>query len=126
MDPYTCAHNHRLHYGSGLPVFRGDVRQDGWGLGGLIGGLIRQAVPILKPIVKSFAKTALKTGTRVLSDVVRNDVPLKDAVKGRFFETVDEVLGDDETPSIEPVRRRSKRRRRRIGTNKRRRVDILD
>ena len=119
LDRDSCAHNHRLHYGSGLPVFRGDVRQEGWGLGGLLGGLFRQAIPILKPMASSIAKAALKTSGRVLSDVVSNKKPLKDAVKDRFLETIDEAL----TKKSRQVKRRRGTKRKRSGG---RRVDILD
>ena len=69
VDRDSCAHDHFLHYGSGLPVFKGDIRQDGFGLGTILGSLLGQAVPDLKPMVISIEKTALKTGGRVLSDV---------------------------------------------------------
>ena len=45
-------------------------------------------------MVKSIAKTALKTGGRVLSDVVSQRKPFKEAVKDRFLETVDNALMD--------------------------------
>ena len=115
VDRDSCAHNHSLHYGSGLPVFKGDIRQDGFGLGAILGGLLRQAVPVLKPMVKSIAKTALKTGGRVLSDVVSQRKPFKEAVKDRFLETVDNALLDN----------KKSRRKKRVA-RKRRRVDILD
>ena len=130
VDHDSCHRNHRLHYGSGLPVFRGDLRQEGYGLGGILGGLFRQAIPILKPVMKTIGKAALRTGGRVLSDVVRGKKPIKDAMKDRFLETVDEAIGDnvddddDDDASRSRVRRR--KRRRRQPPAKRKRVDILD
>ena len=100
VDRDSCCQNHNLHYGSGLPVFRGELRQEGWGLGGLLGGLFRQAVPILKPLAKKLVKTAVRTGGRVLSDVVTGRKPLKRAMKDRFAETIDMALSD------EPIKKR--------------------
>ena len=114
VDRDSCIHNHALHYGSGLPVFRGEIRQDGFGIGNLLGGLIRQAIPVLKPMVKSLAHTALKTGGRVLSDVVDSKKSFKDAVKDRLIESVDNALMD------------RKSRGRKKSDQKRRRIDILD
>lgn len=115
IDRDSCKYNHALHYGSGLPVFRGDIRQDGFGLGAILGGLLRQAVPVLKPMVKSLAKTALRTGSRVLSDVVDNKKTFGEAVKDQFIESVDSALTEKKKPN----------KRKRVA-RKRRRVDILD
>ena len=41
MDRDSCAHNHFLHYGNGLPVFKRDIRQDGFGLGAILDCLLR-------------------------------------------------------------------------------------
>ena len=114
VDRDSCIHNHALHYGSGLPVFRGEIRQDSFGIGNLLGSLIRQAIPVLKPMVKSLACTSLKTGGWVLSDVVDSKKSCKDAVKDRFIESVDNTLMD-----------RKSRGRKKV-TRKRRRIDILD
>ena len=75
----SCAHNHYLHYGSGLPIFKAVIRQDRFGLGAIVDGLIK-AVPVLNPMVKTIAKTALTTGGRVLSDVVIQRKPFKEAL----------------------------------------------
>ena len=121
VDHDSCHRNHKLHYGSGLPVFRGDLRQEGYGIGGIISGLFRQAVPILKPVMKSLGKAALRTGGRVLSDVVRERKPIKDAMKNRILETVDETIGDrfDDDDDDRP------RKRRKVVKRKRKRLDIL-
>ena len=37
-NPEACARTHMMHYGSGLPVFRGEFRQYGHGLGSLLAG----------------------------------------------------------------------------------------
>ena len=58
VDRDSCIHNHALHYSSGLPVFRGEIRQDGFGIGNLLGSLLRQDIPILKAMVKSLAHTS--------------------------------------------------------------------
>lgn len=87
---------YRLHYGQGLPVFIGDVQQDGYGLGGFLSSLFRKVMPIVSktvvPFLKQTAKTAgkslLKTGTQVLSDVVLDDKNLKESVKRRGKEGV--------------------------------------
>lgn len=120
-DPSMCSSNHKLHYGSGFPVFRGDVRQDGYGLGGMLSGLFRHIVPVLKPIAKSFAKSALKTGGRVVSDVISGRQPnIGEAVRKRVAETIDDAV----TTKI-PKRSGSTNKRVRQ-KQRRRKSDILD
>ena len=58
-DP-QCYIDHYAHQSGGsLPVFRGDVIQQGYGLGGLISGLFRSAFPLIKqaaiPLLKKGA-----------------------------------------------------------------------
>lgn len=95
----NCRHLHKLHYGSGMPVFRGDYRQEGYGIGGIISNLMRSIIPMITPAIKtvgkSLAKTAIKTGTKVLSDVVSNRRTFKDAVRHRVGETLANTLTDN-------------------------------
>lgn len=75
-DP-QCYIDHYVHQtGGSIPVYHGDVIQEGYGLGGLISGLFRSAFPLIKkaaiPILKSGAKAAgqhlLKTAGSALMD----------------------------------------------------------
>ena len=82
---------HKVHYGSGMPIFRGELHQRGYGLGGLISGLIRStAVPLLKSTAKKVGKMALKTGSNILSDVLDNK-SFADSIKTRMGETLQEL-----------------------------------
>jgi hypothetical protein len=87
-----CRKLHHLHYGSGHPVFKGDLMQEGYGLGGIISGLFRRAIPIFAPILKEGAKTigkvALKTGRNVLADVVNDKSSFKDSLRKRVGEAL--------------------------------------
>lgn len=118
-DPHQCSQNHKVHYGSGFPVFQGQIRQDGYGLGGLLSGIFRAAVPMLKPIAKGLAKTALKTGGRVLSDVVGGKRSFGDSLRTRVSETMDEKLHA-------PYQTTPRRKKKRLTRRGRRKVDILD
>lgn len=115
-DKLSCQQNHKLHYGSGLPVFHGDIRQEGYGLGGLLSGLFRQVIPILKPVAKSLATTAFRTGGKVLSDVLTDKRSLTGALKNRVAESINDAL------DLPPQKKRKTVRR----SRKRRQTDILD
>ena len=86
-----CSRIHHLHYGSGLPVFKGDIHQEGYGIGGFLSGLFRKALPVVAPMLKkgaeALARTAIKTGSNILSDVVTNRRGFKDSLKARLGET---------------------------------------
>lgn len=51
-----CRKLHHLHHGSGHPVFRGELMQEGYGVGGLISGLFRKAIPYLLHFLKKVQK----------------------------------------------------------------------
>lgn len=104
-DPVSCAKSHRLHYGSGMPVFRGEIRHTGYGIGGLLSGLARTVLPILTPIFKNVAKTAIRSGGQILSDVVSGKESFKSSAKKRIADAIDDHLS-----------RPRPRRRRRGGT----------
>ena len=147
IDRTLCAENHMTHYGSGLPVFQGDIRQDGYGLGAL---LMRFAGPLLRPIVQSVGKNLISSGGKILSNVVRRGVPmLAEKVTEKLFgssskQSSSTPTGNDELddgyPGDEEMKMRRLQRQRRIvstkksktnrdvgGRRKRRRVvDILD
>ena len=82
---------YRHDYGHGLPVFSGDLHQHGHGIGSFFASLFRKVmplvsktvVPIFKNTAKSAGKSLLRTGTKVLSDVVLDDVNLKESVRRR-------------------------------------------
>lgn len=117
FDKSRCRHLHHLHYGSGMPVFRGELRQDGYGIGGLLSGLFRRALPVLAPVLKSGAKalanTALKTGRRVLSDVVSDRRGFKESLQKHVGDALD-PSSPDLPPKRQKVRVHSKRKRRDI------------
>ena len=83
-DPAQCARTHRIHYGSGMPVFRGEYRQKGFGLGSLLAGLARTVLPIITPIAKKLAKSAFHTGQQILGDVVSGQDTLKASARKRI------------------------------------------
>ena len=65
----------------GIPIFRAEPLQRGYGLGGLFRGLYRRVKPALKKGLATIGKRALKAGADILEDVVVNKTPLKQAVK---------------------------------------------
>lgn len=75
------------HYGAGLPTFRGDLFQDGYGLGNFFGSLVRKVVPVFKkyvaPTLKNAGKTLLKSGTEALTDVLSGEKDIKTAFEER-------------------------------------------
>ena len=126
IDRSLCADHHMTHYGSGMPVFQGDIRQDGYGLGAL---LMRFAAPLLKPIVRTVGKDLISGGGKILSSVVKRGVPmLADKVNEKLF-------GSSKQPNV-PLRMdasadgdfasdvRVGRRRRLVGTKKSRVVGV--
>lgn len=92
-DPSKCKDIHLVHYGSGLPVFRGEFRQQGNGLGSLLAGVARTILPIVSPIAKSLAKsvlsTGLDTGRRIASDVISGRETLKSSARKRISRAID-------------------------------------
>ena len=67
----------------GIPIFRAEPLQRGYGLGGLFRGLYRSVKPTLKKGLATIGKRALKAGADILEDVVVNKTPIKQAVKKR-------------------------------------------
>ena len=121
-----CRKLHHLHYGSGHPVFRGELMQEGYGLGGLISGLFRKAIPIFAPLLKEGAKTlgraALKTGRHVLADVMDDKASFKDSLKKnlkkRITETLSSVNENEDYVANKPKKQTSRAIRRRKGSPK--------
>jgi len=87
-DRERCARAHIMHYGSGLPVFKGQFRQYGRGLGSMLAGVARTVLPIIAPVVKSFAKKALKTSGHILSDVISGQDNLKSSARKRISQAI--------------------------------------
>lgn len=114
-----CEHSHHLHYGTGLPVFRGDAHQQGYGLGSIISGLFRSALPVIAPMLKSgaksLAKTALKTGRNVLSDVVTDRYSFKDSIKRHIGDALSSPVPREQVP----------RKKRRLQKRPRKQRDIF-
>ncbi len=110
---------YRRHYGAGgIPgVFRGEVRQDGHGLGGLLSSLFRKVAPLLASTAKTAGKALLRSGAQVLSDVVSGDRDLKSSLKQRGIEGLRTIVSDIVKPSTsnqgrggkQPVSRRRNR-----------------
>ena len=75
------------HYGAGLPAFRGELFQDGHGLGSLFGSVIGKVVPLFKqhvvPTLKTAGKTLLKSGADALTDVISGERDIKTAFRER-------------------------------------------
>ena len=101
-DPAQCARTHRIHYGSGMPVFRGEYRQSGYGLGSLLAGLARTVLPIIAPIAKKLARSAFHTGSQILGDVASGRDTLKASARRR--------IGDAFTPHQQKKKRNRKTR----------------
>jgi hypothetical protein len=72
-----------------IPVFRGELYQSGYGIGGLLSGLFRSIIPMLgrtvKPLLKTGAralgKAALRAGKQVLKDSGTGKQTLKQSVR---------------------------------------------
>lgn len=92
VDYTRCAKTHKLHYGSGLPVFRGEYRHSGYGLGNLLSGLAKSVIPVLAPLGKSLAKNMLKVGAHVASDVLSGKDDFKSSAKKRISGAIDKEL----------------------------------
>lgn len=78
-----------MHYGSGMPVFRGEFRQRGYGLSNLLASMARTVLPVLQPVLKSFAKSALKTGGKVAADVLSGRDTLKSSARKRIASEIE-------------------------------------
>lgn len=122
-DLERCAHAHRLHYGNGMPVFRGDIKHVGYGIGGLLSGLARSVLPVIAPIAKNLGKSVLRTGGHILSDVLRGQETLQSSARKRIAKAIDDEL--DETTTT-PKKRRRVRERRGGKQRAKRKTDIFD
>lgn len=91
-DPEQCIKAHKMHYGTGIPVFRGEFNQQGSGLGNMLAGLARRAIPLLTPIAKTVGKEILKTGGQVLTDVLTGKDDIKSSAKKRVSNAIVERL----------------------------------
>ena len=77
-DPFL----YRQHYGGAIPVLRGTVHQDGYGLGSLFGSVLRSVLPALKSTAVSAGKTLLRSGAQAMGDIVSGERSVKDSRKG--------------------------------------------
>lgn len=154
-DPVLCRANHNLHYGSGFPVFRGEIRQDGYGLGGIFSGLARGMMSAAKPIAKmaitslkkapKLAMSSLRTGSKRMMKMATPMVKkvgkqvvkkggrhLTKMISGKRNKGTAYIVqhpemeeGIDDVVVVEQPRKRS-RPRTRVVRAKRRKIDILD
>ena len=98
-------------YGAGIPIFRAEPLQLGYGLGGLFRGLYRSISPSLKKGLATVGKHALKTGADILEDVVVNKTPIKQAVKKQVkakMEDMKKQIGGSKQKSINRATSKSK------------------
>ena len=113
------------HYG-GLPTFRGDLFQDGHGLGSLFGSLVRKVVPLftrhVAPTLKSAGKTFLKSGAEALTDVITGERDLKTAFQERGREGLRNVGKD----LAKRINQSGEGRRRRKRLKRSHKPDIFD
>ena len=96
------------HYGAGIPMFIGDVTQEGHGLGNILSGLFRTLVPLLTPTVKKIANEAgrnlVRSGVNVAKDVLLEKRDIRDSLKQRGSEGLQNILTSSLT---QPRKRRS-------------------
>ena len=92
--PYKCDSKiYKTHYGKGLGTrFVGEINQEGYGLGGFLSSIVRKVIPLALPFLKKTGKTLARKGAAVLKDVVIEKRKLKDTVKRRATEGLDELL----------------------------------
>ena len=107
-NPEQCKHSHYLHYGSGMPVFKGETRQIGYGLGSILGGLARTVLPVLKPVAKNLVKSALKTPARILGDVITGRNSIKTSTRKRVAQALKESI-DERSRTEQPRTKRRKK-----------------
>ena len=68
---HYCGHQH----GGNLPVFKGQIIQEGYGFGGLIASLFRNILPMLGKTVGPILKSTAKAGARAAGGHLLNQVP---------------------------------------------------
>ena len=86
--PYECCtQRYTEHHqtGSGLPHYRGQLYQKGYGLGGFFRNLFHSAIPLFTKGLKTVGKEAFRTGTLIASDVLSGE-KFKSAAKQRTKE----------------------------------------
>ena len=74
---------YRQHYGGAIPVFRGTIYQEGYGLGSLFGSVLRSVLPALKSTAISAGKTLLRSGAQAVGDVLSGERNVKEAIRKR-------------------------------------------
>lgn len=77
----------RRGYGGISHVYIGTPNQRGHGIGSFLGGLFRSILPFLKSGAKTVGKEMLRTGVKIASDVIDDDVPVKEAFRTRIRES---------------------------------------
>jgi hypothetical protein len=91
---------YRQHYGGGsFPVFRGELYQEGYGLGSLFGSLLKKVIPVLKgsvlPLVKragaAAGKIIINKGSRAVGDVLSGKRDIKTALETRGMEGLNDI-----------------------------------
>ena len=142
--PYRCNQNLYNQYynnqsgaGSSYPVFRGDLYQAGYGIGGLLSGLFRSIIPIVKPLIrtggKALARSALRMGKTLAKDVIKGKslkTVLRDTAKDELGKLgkagVSHLLNEFSTRKNTPKKRKIPIKNKRNKSSKRRKKDIFD
>lgn len=98
--PKLCLYGHyscSQRGGNVLPVFRGKMTQEGYGLGGLLRSFMRTIIPVISPVikraVKHVGKRALNTGGKVLGDVISGR-KIAESIKHRGLEGIEELKSE--------------------------------
>ena len=71
----------------GMPIFRSQSYQRGYGFGGWGRALLKSIAPIAKRGLLSLGKATLSAGARSLEDIGDNNTTVKDAFKKRAIQT---------------------------------------
>lgn len=97
MDDYYHHHHNyesdlqtglgRRGYGGISHVYIGTPNQRGHGIGSFLGGLFRRALPFIRVGAKAIGKEALRAGVKVAGDVLKRDIPIRDAIGMRARES---------------------------------------
>lgn len=99
--PYVCDPKAYVeHYGGGLPTFRGEVVQEGYGLGNIISGFFRSLIPLASkhvvPLIKRSAgavgKSLLRSGANVMKDVILEKKDPKSSLKRHAKTSLEDLI----------------------------------
>lgn len=87
MSHYIEYYDSQVGSGGVDHVFVGSPYQKGHGIGQFLGGLFRKALPFLKRGAKAVGREALRAGMHIIDDVSTHNVPFKNALRNRAYES---------------------------------------